>query len=329
MTLPADAPKPSRARLLSRVPLPSLLTLVTACAGADDGAASTGSSSGPSTSASTSAATATTTDAATGTSPTTDASVGASDTATDGPRLDLPPPECGELTPCGVLCVDLQSDPNNCGACGISCVITNGEPACSAGICGLAGCAPGHGDCDGELANGCEQALGPGEECGAICKEGKAEACNLFDDNCDGACDEGAIAGCRVGVHRSNSPTQGHFYTTDLGEAESGDLTLEAANFFRLYAAATPGLVPFHRCLKGNGKRFYTQSANCEGGGQLESVLGHIAPAEACGSTPLYRLYKGDTGAHFYTVSAAERDAAVSMYGFAYESVAGHVWTAP
>lgn len=322
MTRRVVAPRLPRTRLHL---LLALLPLA-ACAGGDESAA-TASSTGAATSATTGLAT----DASTSAAATTEASVGAStDTSGEsGPRLDLPPPECGALTPCGVLCVDLQSDPSNCGACGVSCVITNAEPACSAGVCGIASCAPGHGDCDGELANGCEQALTPGQECGAICKEGKVEACNLFDDNCDGACDEGAIAGCRVGVHRANSPTQGHFYTTDLAEAESGDLTLEAANFYYLYVAATPGLVPFHRCLKGNGKRFYTQSANCEGGGQLESVLGHIAPAEGCGSTPLYRLYKGDTGAHFYTVSAAERDAAVSMYGFAYESVAGHVWTAP
>ena len=329
MTLLADAPKPSRARLLSRVPLPSLLTLVTACAGAgaDDGAASTGSSSGgPSGSASTGAAT---TDATTGTSATTDASVGASDTATDGPRLDLPPPECGELTPCGVLCVDLQGDPSNCGACGISCVITNGEPACSAGVCGLASCAPGHGDCDGELANGCEQALGPGEECGAICKEGKAEACNLFDDNCDGACDEGAIAGCRVGVHRSNSPTQGHFYTTDQTAAMTPPFTLEAANYFYVYSGNAVGLRGLYLCPKGAGTYFLTTSATCEVLGVPGMLLGYVATDARCGAIALHRLYHPMSDDHFYTTSAAERDNAVTSYGYQSEGIGAFVFPTP
>jgi hypothetical protein len=241
-----------------------------------------------------------------------------------------PPPECSDgQSPCGVLCVDLAGDPSNCGGCGISCVITNAQAACVAGECALASCDAGFGDCDQALENGCEEPLGQGASCGEVCKEGKAELCNLFDDNCDGACDEGAIGGCRVGVHRSNSPTLGHFYTVDLGEAQSGDLSLEAANFFYLYADAAPGLTPFHRCVKGNGKRFYTQSPSCEGGGTLEGVMGQIAAAELCGAIPLYRLYKGENGAHFYTTSAIERDNAESMFGFKYEFVAGYVWPAP
>ena len=265
----------------------------------------------------------------TGTAETSAADASTAASTTDAASTTAPPPECGDLTPCGVLCVDPATDPDNCGACGVACAVAHGQATCQAGACALAGCDPGYADCDQDPATGCEQPLQPGQECGAICKEGKPEACNLFDDNCDGACDEGAIPGCRVGVHRSNSPTLGHFYTTDLAEAQSGDLGLEIQDFYRLYVAAQPGLVPFHRCLKGNGKRFYTQAANCEGGGALEGVLGHIAPAELCGAVPLYRLYKGDTGAHFYTHSATERDSAVSMYGFQYESIAGYVWLAP
>src|SRR5690606_26555886 len=37
--------------------------------------------------------------------------------------VDDPPLECGPLTLCGVQCVDLSTDPANCGKCGVSCVI--------------------------------------------------------------------------------------------------------------------------------------------------------------------------------------------------------------
>jgi hypothetical protein len=46
-------------------------------------------------------------------------------------------PVCAEgLTYCGGACVDLQSDPNNCGACGASCA--GGGGTCVGGT--LAGC---------------------------------------------------------------------------------------------------------------------------------------------------------------------------------------------
>ena len=147
------------------------------------------------------------------------------------------------------------------------------------------------------------------------------ESCNLVDDNCDGACDEGAD--CRVGVHRAIG-NGGHFYTVDLAETSTGGHTLEIANFYSLYRSPQPGTQPFHRCLKGNGLRFYTASPACEGGGTLEGVMGYIATGAVCGSRPLYRLYGG--GDHFYTTSPTERDNAVSAFGYVVESVAGYVW---
>ncbi|HEY8376490.1 MAG TPA: hypothetical protein VIK91_08375, partial [Nannocystis sp.] len=101
----------------------------------------------------------------------------------------------------------------------------------------------------------------------------------------------------------------------------------EVLDYFHLYAAPGQGLVPFYRCLKPNGRRFYTTSSTCENGGMNEGPLGHIATDPVCGATPLFRLYAG--GDHFYTVSEAERDSAVAMYGYKYEAVAGYVWPGP
>ncbi len=223
-------------------------------------------------------------------------------------------------------CVDTEDDPTNCGDCGITCVVPHASAVCNGGICGLGQCDALYGDCDDDPANGCETALEQGKQCGQTC-DMEAEVCNVKDDNCNGACDEGA--GCRIGVHRSVSATFGHVYTTDLNEAKSDDLVLEFENYYYLYHAAQTGLVPFHRCKKGNNKNFYTVSGSCEGGGALIGVIGQIAKGTDCGATPLYRLYNGNSGDHFYTTSAGERDNAVSMYGYSYENIAGYVWTGP
>lgn len=238
-----------------------------------------------------------------------------------------PPIECGTLTQCGVQCVDLQTDPGNCGKCGISCVIPHATAACGAGTCAIGSCDPGWNDCDQDLQTGCEKTLGPGEQCAPVCKEANPESCNLFDDNCNGTCDEGGIAGCRQPVHRASSPTLGHFYTIDQAEASSGDFTPEFLNYFYMHVAPLPGLVPLYRCLKGDGRRFYTTSDTCEGAGPVEGILGHIGTEAFCGGIPLYRLY--GNADHFYTTSAEERDNAVAMYGYLFEAQVGFVWAGP
>ena len=247
------------------------------------------------------------------------------------PTAPDPPPDCGPLDLCGVQCVDLVEDPDNCGKCGISCVIPHATAACAASTCAIGSCDPGWTDCDQDLETGCEQVLAPGESCAPVCQPGNAESCNLFDDDCNGSCDEGAVAGCRQGIHRSVSPTQGHFYTIDAAEAMSGDFTVEFLNFYYLHTAALPGLVPFYRCLKGDGRRFYTTSATCEGAGPLDGpnggVMGHIGTEPFCGAIGLYRLYGNQE--HFYTTSEAERDNAVNNLGYIFEGQAGFVWAGP
>ena len=116
----------------------------------------------------------------------------------------------------------------------------------------------------------------------------------------------------------------GHLFTTDLGLARSTGL--ETESFFWVYAAPTEGLVALHRCRKSNGKFFLTTSSSCEGGGTSVEVLGYIARSATCGSTPLYRLHLASLGNHFHTISAGERDNAISELGYAMEGVTGHVW---
>ena len=226
--------------------------------------------------------------------------------------------------------------------CGIG-ACANSTPACVDGVPGnctpLAGgaevCNGLDDDCDGqtdeELTGSCSSACGSGTEtcvggvpeCDA--PQPAAESCNYSDDDCDGALDED-LAGCRVGVHRSfNGSTVEHFYTTSLAEAMTPGFMLENQDYYFVYAAEHPGLVPFYRCLKGNGKHFYTQSGTCEGQ-TVEGVLGYVSSSDADETTPLYRLYQGTNGNHFYTTSAAERDNAVANLGYAYEAIACYVF---
>jgi Stigma-specific protein, Stig1 len=90
---------------------------------------------------------------------------------------------------CDGVCVDTNTDPRNCGGCGVRCMGTqaccravcanttddcgtcgnrcpppaggtHAAAACPAGVCSFV-CETGFGDCDGIRTNGCETALGP------------------------------------------------------------------------------------------------------------------------------------------------------------------------
>ncbi|MBL8684203.1 MAG: hypothetical protein JNK05_33825 [Myxococcales bacterium] len=63
---------------------------------------------------------------------------------------------------------DTRSSLVHCGACGRTCTIANGTPACTAGTCAVAACNRGFGDCDRNAANGCEtNTLTNNANCGA------------------------------------------------------------------------------------------------------------------------------------------------------------------
>lgn len=63
---------------------------------------------------------------------------------------------------------DLTNTLAHCGSCGTACAThANSSPACTSGRCSNA-CAPGYGDCDGNLDNGCETNItNSASHCGA------------------------------------------------------------------------------------------------------------------------------------------------------------------
>jgi hypothetical protein len=52
--------------------------------------------------------------------------------------------------------INVRTNLSNCGACGVTCFVANGTPACSSGQCQVAACNAGFANCNGNAADGCE-----------------------------------------------------------------------------------------------------------------------------------------------------------------------------
>ncbi len=237
-----------------------------------------------------------------------DGESGADSGGSDAPASDDGPGVVCEASEdqCGQDCTDLTSDIDNCGSCGVACVIPNGAAVCDAGACGLAVCESGWADCDGTVTNGCEQPNtcetdgACATECGSTGSQNcddpcaptcivPAELCNFEDDDCDGECDEGGVEGCRVGVHLANDPVYGQVLMTDEADAETYGVTIEQMNFFYLYVLPGGGSQPLQRCVNGP-ELGYSEENGCGMFGGYESTLGFFGTAELCGAIPLTRL---------------------------------------
>ena len=90
----------------------------------------------------------------------------------------------------------LESDIENCGACGNACLVSpdNGASTCTSGACVLR-CDPGYADCNGELGDGCEADLSRPATCGscALTCGGATPFCMELDDG------SGCVASCEAG----------------------------------------------------------------------------------------------------------------------------------
>ena len=84
-------------------------------------------------------------------------------------------------THCGGSCVNTQTDPSNCGACGNVCPVLTGahNPSCSSGVCALI-CDAGWADCNDDASDGCETTLGTPTDC-LQC----GDSCSTFADECN------------------------------------------------------------------------------------------------------------------------------------------------
>ena len=99
---------------------------------------------------------------------------------------------------------NIQTNANNCGACGKVCSLPNATSACVNGSCQVSACSGGHSDCDGNSANGCESNIQNDVSncgaCGRVCAFPHATA-GCMNGNC-------TIAGCSAGYLDCNGMPQ-------------------------------------------------------------------------------------------------------------------------
>ncbi|HEU4610739.1 MAG TPA: sialidase family protein, partial [Kofleriaceae bacterium] len=84
---------------------------------------------------------------------------------------------------------DLQTDHDNCGACGNACDKAGAQTACTAGACTIIGCFPGFFDENDDTTGPYDQSDGCEYQC--FQSNGGVEACDGLDNDCDGTLDEG------------------------------------------------------------------------------------------------------------------------------------------
>jgi len=104
--------------------------------------------------------------------------------------------------------VNIGNSPSHCGMCGVVCAPANGTGACAGGVCTVASCNAGRGNCDNNVANGCETDTNTSNvhcgACGRMCAS--AQSC------VGGACS--ALGSCRA-IRDANSSAPSGTYTID------------------------------------------------------------------------------------------------------------------
>jgi hypothetical protein len=96
--------------------------------------------------------------------------------------------------------IDVDTDPNNCSACGYLCVTPHATPECTAGSCAIMSCKGPYMDCNGVVADGCEVDVNSdSQNCGSC-----NNVCAL--PNATSTCEGGscAITGCSNGYKDCN-----------------------------------------------------------------------------------------------------------------------------
>ena len=87
---------------------------------------------------------------------------------------------------------DLLTSTSHCGFCGNACDFPQASPTCEQGLCQLGSCDAGHGNCDGNDANGCETNTASNTlHCGSClnaCKPAAHATTSCVLGNCAYAC---------------------------------------------------------------------------------------------------------------------------------------------
>jgi len=191
------------------------------------------------------------------------------------------------------------------------------EPACVAGqTCGALGCVS-----DAQPPTRL-RILAPGESLSAEV----TATCARPAEGCADRCDQGAPAP----VARIFDPlTRQHTLSTTPDGSTCARCVLQSRAAFALNATPRPDLLPLYRCRQSEGLVLLTVQAHCElyrfNDGPVGYVVATATPGR-CGTVPLYRLLNAETGDHYYTTLATERDRLVRDEGYTFEWIEAYVW---
>ncbi len=155
---------------------------------------------------------------------------------------------------------NLRAASAHCGACGRACSLANATAACSGGVCAVASCAAGFGDCDGVASNGCETNLsGSLSHCGAC-----GRACSLA--NATAACSGGgcAIAACAAGFGDCDGVASNGCETNLRASAAHCGSCGAACSLSHATPACSSGLCAVAACATGWGDCDHVAANGCE-----------------------------------------------------------------
>ncbi|MBK8691199.1 MAG: hypothetical protein IPN17_02545 [Deltaproteobacteria bacterium] len=189
---------------------------------------------------------------------------------------------------CADACRRVQLDVAHCGGCGRACAAPNGVAGCAAGVCVVAACSTGFGDCDGNAANGCEVAVTDSVahcgSCGSACAAGANATATCAAGRCAvrcaagfADCDDNPANGCEVDTR----VTSAHCGACGQACAAGANATATCAAG-RCAATCAPGFGdcddnPANGCeasLTSDPARCGTCSTTCSGGTNARPVCG-------------------------------------------------------
>jgi hypothetical protein len=209
---------------------------------------------------------------------------------------------CLNSTCCSGICLDLNTDLNNCGACGAVCSNNHDDASvCSGGVCG-GYCATGWGNCDGNLqTNGCETDIFSDPDhcgaCGTACPTAGAATRTCSFGVCIVTCADGfanctnstaiSTEGCPVNLNTDNSNCGACGNACASGQYCSGGTCV--AKLATGSACTASGQCVTGLCCGGICVDMSTDSNNCGGCGvQCPSAQTCVNGACACPAGETY-----------------------------------------
>jgi hypothetical protein len=184
-------------------------------------------------------------------------------------------------TCCSGSCANLTSDVKNCGACGHACSTTNANASCTSGMCAWA-CQGAHAHC-GPDNSGCETATNTVSDCGGCgvsCgqKNASAAACGANGMKCSFTCNNG-FADCNA----ANAPdTDG--CETSLGTTNNCGTCGRVCKADGASNASAASCSNSTRCAYTCKAKFGDCNANAGGNTDgCETPLGTVSDCGTCG----------------------------------------------